>query len=90
MAQSTPRKPYSNCNATEEKLGNSTEKQLGMSVSCELSFRPVVQMTTEKKYFEERNILFVQLIEEKLRLYDKCSSDYSRRHKTGLAWCRTA
>jgi hypothetical protein len=47
-------------------------------------------MTTENKYLEERNILFIQLTEQEPCLYDKCSPDYSRRDTTGLAWCRIA
>jgi hypothetical protein len=35
-----------------------------MSISCELSSHPVVQLTMEKKYFEEINILFVQVTEQ--------------------------
>jgi hypothetical protein len=69
---------------------NSTEKQLGISVCCELSSRPVVQLTMEKKYLEEINILCVQLIQQEPCLYDKSSPDYSTRDKTDLAWCRTA
>jgi hypothetical protein len=56
MAQCTTRKPYRNCNGTGGKFGNSTEKQLGMSVSCELSSHAVAQLTIGKKYLEERNI----------------------------------
>jgi hypothetical protein len=50
MAQCAPRKPYRYCNATGGKVGNSTEKQSGIH---ELSSRPDVQMTIEKKYLEE-------------------------------------
>jgi hypothetical protein len=66
----SPSKPHHNCKATGGKVGNYTEKQLGMSLCCELSSRPVVQLTMEEKYLEEINILFVQLVEQE--------TDYSR------------
>jgi hypothetical protein len=89
MAECAPAKHYRNCSATGGKFGNSTEKQLGMSVCCELSSRAVVQVIVEKKYLEEINILFVHLTEQE-PCYHKCSPDYSRRDKTDLAWCRIA
>jgi hypothetical protein len=90
MAQCAPRTPYHNCNAIGGKVGNSTEKQLGMPISCELSSRPVVQLTMERKYLEERNILFVQLIGQEPCLHDRSSPHYSRRDKIDLAWGRIA
>jgi hypothetical protein len=65
-------------------------RRLGMSLSCELSSSPGVQLTMEKKYLGKKKILFVQLIEQEPCLYDKCSPDYSRRDKTDLGSCRIA
>jgi hypothetical protein len=36
------------------------------------------------------NVLFIQLIGQEPCLYNKCSLDYSRRHKTDLVCCRIA
>lgn len=62
-----------------------------MSVSCELSSRPVVHLTVEHKSPEERNTLFAQLIEREACLSDKRSpGGHSRRDKIDPAWCRIA
>jgi hypothetical protein len=53
-----------------------------MSVCCELSSGPVVQLTMGNKYLGKRNISLVYLTEQEPRLYDKCNTDYSRRDKT--------
>jgi hypothetical protein len=42
----------------------------------------------EKKYLEERNILFAQLTEQEPYIYDKRSVDCSRRDITDFARCR--
>jgi hypothetical protein len=76
-----------------QAYGAVTAAQLRSNSACQFPVslsRPVVHLTMEKKYLEERNILFVQLTEQELCLYDKCSLDYSRRDKTDLAWCRIA
>jgi hypothetical protein len=54
----SPTKPYRNCKVAGGKVGKLTGRQLDLSVSCELSSRPVVKLTMENKYLEERNILF--------------------------------
>jgi hypothetical protein len=76
VVQYIPRKH--NTTTTGGKLGNSTQKQLNMSVSCELSSCPVVQLSIENKYLEEINIVFFQLTEQEPCLYNKYSPNYSR------------
>jgi hypothetical protein len=44
----------------------------------------------EKKYLDDRNILFVKLNEQEPCLYEKRRPDYSMRDKTDLASCRIA
>jgi hypothetical protein len=40
------------------------------------------------KVDEAANFVFVQLIEQKPGIYDKCHADYVRRDKIDLAWER--
>jgi hypothetical protein len=87
MTQRTPLKPYGNYNATRGKVGNSDEKQLGVSVFNEFSSRPVVQLTMEKKYLEERMFYWFSYVNRNLA----CTTDVAlmfTRDKTDFAWCR--
>jgi hypothetical protein len=40
------------------------------------------------KVDEAANFVFVQLIEQRPRIYDKCHTAYARQDKTDLAWER--
>lgn len=71
------------CTLTGEKVRNANTKRLCVSVSLELSSGPLEEISVEKKYLEEKNTSSFQLSES--RIYDKCSLDYSRRDKNGLA-----
>jgi hypothetical protein len=41
-----------------------------------------------RKVDETANFVFVQLIEQKPAIYDKCHTDYARQDKMDLAWGR--
>jgi hypothetical protein len=65
------------------------EKQLDMSVFCELSCRSGMKMDVEKGRHEEKNTVFDQLSKQEPCLNDGCSPK-GRRDKTDLARCTTA
>jgi hypothetical protein len=39
-----------------------------------------------RKFDEDANFVFVQLIEQKPDIHDKCHTDNARQDKTDLAW----